>query len=691
MQYKIVVGKGIPFRNMTPSALVQDNSTVFATEEFSCKREDALQKAAEIMCSGHVGGETFNMGGKSFQFMLFEESGKDWRPVIELENRRSSSGFFMSMINSAYDAKEFDKREKFRYLRAIDESSNDYKFYMLFHEQGNNQIGATYGRIGGSEGIAGYNTNKDRRTFYSNEIYWFKYYEKLNKGYVDMTEMTKFEFTRHGVVIAGEKLKEEDKQQKPVQPVQKEPEYAPIQETATRKIIESLIAQQRGVVKANYNYSSASSLRTDFTEKAFETAQKLLKELSEAAERAKEAGDISEFKSTYKKLLLTIPRKIMDVGEYINRANFSDKKSPDYVDKIMEHEQMLLDALRGVVDADKAEQEAQAAQTDEKKQTVLDAHGLQMRTADFSDEFDALEKMGENAHQVTAVLRFRNEKTASRYDKMCETLDIPKSKQHLLWHGSRTENWWSILRTGLSLNPNAIITGKMFGQGIYTAPKAQKAGGYTDRSGSYWAHGNHQYGYMALCRVAVGNPYHPSYVLGSSFGLHNLPDGKDSVWAKAKSGFLWNDEVIVYREEQIDVYALVQTDAQRTMPLTFNVADARKMQVGDVSLTDDGKIRMSVKNPEVFGFPKSKRMAIEMNPDDGKIEVFVAGKSFHEAELAIISHAAMSNFADSKAEFLTLAHDAVKTHTVPKLKAEAEEVKPKRRGRPPKKAKEAEV
>jgi len=38
----------------------------------------------------------------------------------------------------------------------------------------------------------------------------------------------------------------------------------------------------------------------------------------------------------------------------------------------------------------------------------------------------------------------------------------------LFWHGSRNENWWSIINTGLVLRPtNAVITGKMFGYGIY--------------------------------------------------------------------------------------------------------------------------------------------------------------------------------------------------------------------------------
>ena len=66
---------------------------------------------------------------------------------------------------------------------------------------------------------------------------------------------------------------------------------------------------------------------------------------------------------------------------------------------------------------------------------------------------------------------------------------IHKNKK-LLWHGSRNENWMSIISNGLILNPNAVITGKMFGQGIYFAPKSRKSFGYTSYDGSYWARGN---------------------------------------------------------------------------------------------------------------------------------------------------------------------------------------------------------
>ena len=72
----------------------------------------------------------------------------------------------------------------------------------------------------------------------------------------------------------------------------------------------------------------------------------------------------------------------------------------------------------------------------------------------------------------------------------------PGCVKKFLWHGSKNENWLNILGTGLKLNPNATITGKMFGKGIYFAPSATKSAGYTSMTGSYWANGRSNRAFM---------------------------------------------------------------------------------------------------------------------------------------------------------------------------------------------------
>ena len=133
----------------------------------------------------------------------------------------------------------------------------------------------------------------------------------------------------------------------------------------------------------------------------------------------------------------------------------------------------------------------------------------------------------------------------------------------LLFHGSRNENWWSIINSGLVLRPtNAVINGKMFGYGIYYAPKAQKSLGYTSLSGSYWARGSSSSGFMALMDVAYGKPFN-AYSFENRFssldyqGLQRLSPGANCLHAHAGS-MLRNDEIIVYKEEQSTIRYLVE-------------------------------------------------------------------------------------------------------------------------------------
>lgn len=137
------------------------------------------------------------------------------------------------------------------------------------------------------------------------------------------------------------------------------------------------------------------------------------------------------------------------------------------------------------------------------------------------------------------------------------------SKTKLLWHGSRNENWWSIINTGLVLRPtNAVITGKMFGFGIYYAPKARKSLGYTSLSGSYWARGNSNSAFMALMDVAYGKPYDvhsfdSKYYDFNYERLQKTCPGANCLHAHAGS-MLRNDEIIVYKEDQCTIKYLVE-------------------------------------------------------------------------------------------------------------------------------------
>ena len=169
--------------------------------------------------------------------------------------------------------------------------------------------------------------------------------------------------------------------------------------------------------------------------------------------------------------------------------------------------------------------------------------------------------LGSCAYKFHKAWKVTNLKTQNRYDRFVKENKISNTK--LLFHGSRNENWWSIINSGLVLKPtNAVITGKMFGYGIYYAPKAQKSLGYTSLSGSYWARGNSSSGFMALMEVAYGKPY-DVYSFDSKYynfnydALQHACPGANCLHAHEGS-MLRNDEIIVYKEEQCTIKYLIE-------------------------------------------------------------------------------------------------------------------------------------
>lgn len=119
------------------------------------------------------------------------------------------------------------------------------------------------------------------------------------------------------------------------------------------------------------------------------------------------------------------------------------------------------------------------------------------------------------------------------------------------YHGTKNPNVWNILNTGLVTNPNASITGKMFGYGIYFAPRAKKSIGYTSLNGSYWAKGDDETGFLMVFKVAYKNPLDVyNYGNYGNFTIKDIERTKNDALYAHKGTMLLNDEVVIYREEQ---------------------------------------------------------------------------------------------------------------------------------------------
>ena len=184
-------------------------------------------------------------------------------------------------------------------------------------------------------------------------------------------------------------------------------------------------------------------------------------------------------------------------------------------------------------------------------------------TADHIEVYYATEKQKKEviAHlsdrlkgKVHQVYRVINQKHKKRFNDYLKKEDIHQVKQ--LWHGSRNENWFSILENGLQLNPNAIITGKMFGKGIYFAPSSNKSWNYTSYRGTSWASGNSDTAFMGLYATAYGTPH--DVTMSESFSQNKLKNLHcNCVHAHAGSQLL-NDEIIFYNESAMLLNYIVE-------------------------------------------------------------------------------------------------------------------------------------
>lgn len=123
----------------------------------------------------------------------------------------------------------------------------------------------------------------------------------------------------------------------------------------------------------------------------------------------------------------------------------------------------------------------------------------------------------------------------------------------LLFHGTRSVNVSGILRESLRLPKQlvgVVITGAMFGPGIYFADDWKKSAGYTSLAGSYWSGGaggvKGRDAFMFAVDVVLGEPF----VAPHAHGYTSPPKGHHSIFGKAGTSGVENNEFIIFQREQ---------------------------------------------------------------------------------------------------------------------------------------------
>lgn len=389
--------------------------------------------------------------------------------------------------------------------------NNNNKFYEM-QENEDDTFTVTYGRVG----------SRGTTATYPIRLWDSKWKEKIRKGYKDQTYLYANQSTDQALPV--------------------------IDDDTVKALLKDLMSYAKQSIFTNYAVTA-----DQVTRQQVEEAQTLLDAL---VDMIKPRMNVKAFNISLLALYQVIPRKMGNVNDHLIKKE-KGKIDLDKAEKLLAEEQAVLDVMRGQVEVNKKKEEK-----DTKPLSLLEAMGLQIEVEKDKKAIQVIKQMmGKDAILFRQAFKVINIRTQQKFD---DFLSKAKDKTvNLFWHGSRNENWLSIMKTGLVLRPaNAVITGKMFGYGLYFADQFRKSLNYTSLSGSYWAGGTQMKAFLSLFDVHTGNPlkvkFHKSwcYELTETKLKARRPEC-DSLYAKGGADLI-NNEYIVYNQAQCTIRYLVE-------------------------------------------------------------------------------------------------------------------------------------
>ena len=395
-------------------------------------------------------------------------------------------------------------------------TGNSNKVYIM-EELADGRIKCDYGRVG-----------KELKTEYKEKGKWESVYkQKLSKvkDYNDVTDLIAEPVTNKN----GTKTLD-------------------ISDKEVRSLIEDLMNFANKSIQQNYKVTqeAVSEQQVNAAQDVIDSINKILK----VNVNTKTLNDL------LMKLYITIPRKMKDVRDHLF-SPVTDKDSLKEAKELIANEQDTLDTMAGQVKLLK--QKASLGQT-KSDVTILDQMGITIEVETDPDMLALIYKLlGSSKDQVKRIFKVNNHKTRTIFDNFVSAAKVKKQRKY--FHGSRNENWFNLLQTGLLIRPaGAVHTGSMFGDAIYLADKAQKARGYSSLRGSYWTKGSANKGYIALLDSHVGNQKEILHHDSSCYSLCESKlkkDGYDSVFAKGGADLI-NNEFVLYNTKQCTISHLME-------------------------------------------------------------------------------------------------------------------------------------
>lgn len=415
---------------------------------------------------------------------------------------------------------------------------NNNKYYNCF-PNGDDTFTVKYGRVGGHETVTSYPMSKWHTQIRS----------KIKKGYQDISHLMED-------VIEDSKVDANNG----------EDEFSVIKNKSVRDIIKRLYDFANKVVQSAYRVKASV-----VTQAMVDEAQEIINYISSNYKNM----DIETFNSQLLKLFNTIPRKMKKVQTYLCSDAITDETSKlEAFLKIIDREQDTLDAMAGQVytkKSNRVDNSFTPNPDDTFTGSILDKMGIVMEDVTEDDVKKIKKAMGDASDKFYKAWRVTNTSTEKKFQDYVTKNKIGNHK--LCVHGSRNQNWFNILKTGLKIRPScAVYTGSLLGDALYFAnPDKYKGGvtksvGYTSLGG-YWTGERQSCGFLAFFEVALGK----SYVINSHDNkyhtmtldkLKSLDKDAWSLWLNGSGRKGWNtvinDEITVYNENQATIRYLVE-------------------------------------------------------------------------------------------------------------------------------------
>lgn len=385
-------------------------------------------------------------------------------------------------------------------IKLICVTPNNNNKYYYMEDLHNGSFKVSYGRVGASEAVLTYPIS----------LWDKKYSEKLKKGYVDVTEK----------ITAIKKTGELD-----------------ISDPDVKDLINFLMSEARQSIKRDYEISTES-----VTEEQINQCQNIINNINIAKDyNTPDNLKLQEVNEKLVQLYTLIPRRMADTRHY-----FLKTWNIPFLVELLQAEQSRLDTLKSQVNINQ-----------------VSSNGITLEELGFTCELAS--EADKDLIRKNTDFRLTNHRVFKISNKETESVFNPNHlKTKLLYHGSRNENFLSILQTGLKIRPKGVqTTGSMFGDGIYAANKARKSIGYTSLRGSYWASGHSNRAYLAIFEFATGKEWNLLDSQSWSGWMSRIDEsqvkskGCDSVFAKGGVD-LRNDEYVVYNSNQCTIRYLIE-------------------------------------------------------------------------------------------------------------------------------------